>query len=482
MDQRPLGPFIDSPYGARRRRPRALHILMLIMLTVVLFVIFKIIPLGSGETIMNDRQARKSLAEAETMESQSLHALSADLYQRVANSKRVSAELRVRAAHGLAGVYREMGRLDQVEKALEMAVYNTPKGADQEALRDELANLRGRSLAADNRMTSGAADRNPYPLPPEARMLAQIGEESVSMEEILYAWGQFNGMRNPTPDELRPFVRMYLDMALLADEARRSGLDRKPGTVYDLRVRRMMGLNQAMTEKMIHDLKEPDAKTLQAYYDSHKALFSIPARATVGEIVVEERADAEKVAKALGQGQKFDAVARKYSLDAGKLKDGYIMGQITQNDPGIPGYGPNPRLVARLLAMNNGATTGPLQTARGLHWLRIVDKTPAKARPFAEVRDEVLLSYQKQKLAESRSALLKKLRQERPLQILDTQMKGALEQDDAAGATTSTAAAPPAPATSATQTAAPPAPAAAAAPSGKNAPERNAPRRGSQER
>lgn len=425
MASRPFGPFIESP-GDYGRRPRMLWFWMMILLAVVVaYVAFRNIPGGPVE-ILSDRQATRILKEAEQMENQSLNLSAAEQYNRVVGNERVGAVLRVRAARGLARVYREMpGHTEAVEAALEKAYRFSPVGPERDAVRDELETLRGRPLSAvagDTRTTAtqpAPADTNPYPVPTDAHILARLGSETVSLEEILYAFGQFNGMRKPTAQELRPFVKMYLDMSLLADHARHDGLDHQPATVYDLRVRRIMSLNQAVNERLVKELKTPDLKMLEAFYNANKVLFTVPARAIIGHIVVKDADDAAKVRKALDQGQKFDKVAKQYSLDAEKLKDGYLLGMITQNDPGIPEFGPNPALIGRLLALDSGATTGPIASQRGQHWVRIVEKSPAVLRPFKDVQDDALLKYQQAQLTQARLNLLARLHSERKIEIKD---------------------------------------------------------------
>lgn len=428
MASRPFGPFIDSP-GDYGRRPRMLWLWLMILLAVVGYVLFRV-PGGPAE-VLSDRQAGKILKDAEQMEGQSLNLSAAEQYNRVVVNERVGPVLRVKAARGLARVYREMpGHNEAVEAALEKAYRFSPEGPQRDAVRDELESLRGRPLtavappSADSRTsatrTSGSdGDLNPYPIPADARILARIGTESVSMEEILYAFGQFNGMRNPTAEELRPFVKMYLDMALLADQARRDGLDRQPATIFDLRVRRIMGLNQAVSERLIKELKTPDVKALEAFYNANKPLFTVPARAIVGHIVVKGGDDAAKVKKALEQGQKFDKVAKQYSLDAAKLNEGYLLGMISQNDPGIPGFGASRTLVGRLLALDAGDTTGPIATPSGMHWVRIVEKSPAVLRPFKDAQEDALLKYQQSQLTQARLSLLSRLHSERKIDIKD---------------------------------------------------------------
>jgi hypothetical protein len=466
MAPRPLGPFIETPgsYGGNRPKSRWLWLPVLLLLAVVFAFVFRIIPQGPVE-VFSDRGARKMLAEAELMENQSLNVSAAMLYTRVAENNHISPILRIKAARGMARVYREIpGHTEDVEHGLEIAYSLTPTGEEKEALRDELEHKRGRPLTSIQTRTPEQADDDDAnasatlvtlpPLPKDANILANIGDESVSMQEILYAWRQSYGPREPSPEELKQFVRNYLDLVLLADEARRQGIDRQPDTTYDLRLRRIMGLNQALTTRLISALKTPDAKALEDYYNKNQQLFTTPERVLIGHIVVQTPDDEAKVTKALGQGQRFDKVAVQFSVDAKQLQGGYLLGWISRADATLPGMGYNPILVGKMLAMADGDTTGPIRSQRGVHWLRVVNRTPPKLRPFKEVQEDVMLAYQKTRLAEDRLALLKQLHQNSPIDIVDPDMRAEMENEEDGEASVPLAPADASAATTATQPAA----------------------------
>lgn len=473
MAPRPIGPFLETP-GSYGRRPHTLFwVFMLILLLVVVFVIFKVIPQGPVEAI-SDRQARKKMAEAEKLESQSLNYFAAEIYNNIVDSTRVGSDLRVKAARSLARVNREMpGHAEAVVAALEKAYYFSSPGPDKDGLREELENYTGHPLTSVI-ATPGAAGATSATLPAAAppsspaataavprdsRPLARIGDETVGLDEVYSAWVQFNGQRKPGTDELRRFIRVYMDMIMLAGEARHRGMDRTPEALYDQRVHRVYYLSNALTEKLIKDLSTPDAKTLEEYYRAHSEQFMTPAKAVLGRIVVAGKDTAAKVSKALAQGQKFDRVARQYSADASQLQNGYLLGTISQNDPGVPELGANPRFVARLLALDAGVTTGPLESPRGLQFLHIVEKTPSRLQPFGDVQESVLFSYQKQQLTQHREALLRQLRQDHPIEPLDPSIRKLIEMEPASAAASTTTTAANSNATSATAAAPAPAPA-----------------------
>lgn len=445
-----MEPFLEIPSN-RGRRPRYLLIVtMLVLLVVVIFAVAKIFPLGPMEGLSSRRASRK-MAEAQRLEDQTYYYMAVELYEQICADTHIKAQLRMQAALHLADLYREhLVNPAAAEAALEKAIYFAPPGTTKVDLRKQLEILRGRPLppqendTATVAKTKAPADQPPpaastaavsLPLPRDTRVIARIGGETVSLEEILYAWSQFNGNQSPTKETLEPFAKWYFDMALLADEAHRRGWDERDRVVLNLRVQRILALNQMLTQQMIEGLKVPDAKTLEEYYTAHKEAFAQPARVTIGHLVVGDIKNVRTVGKALNRGERLEKLAQQYSLDAKALKDGFTIGQIGEQDAVIPHIGDVPGLASRLAAYSDGVTTGPIQTPSGYHWIKILKKTPAQAPSFQSVRDQVIYAYQKQQLAQARLNLLKSLHKDRAdsIVIYNDRFKEALATKPSAG-------------------------------------------------
>jgi hypothetical protein len=210
-------------------------------------------------------------------------------------------------------------------------------------------------------------------------------------------------------------------MVLLADEARRDGLEYNKGVIVDLRVKRILGLNQALTRLMINQLGTPTPKELEEFYNKQQAggVTQAPA-VTLGHIVVDDVEGVRAVGRALRSGTSFKQVASQMSLDAKDLKDGYILGQISGSEKALPGVGENPALIARLAAMDDGMTTGPIKLESGYHWFKVVQRTGGQAQraPLSQVQDEVVLNYQKQQLALKRAGLIAQLHKSRKIEVM----------------------------------------------------------------
>src|SRR5690606_26343686 len=106
------------------------------------------------------------------------------------------------------------------------------------------------------------------------------------------------------------------DLELLAEEARRRGLDKKPEVQEAIR----QTLEEAYLAKARLALPAPaeiPAAEVKAYYDEHRDAFVEPERRRVSAIVMTNRAEAEKVLEEAkkASGEAWGELYHRHSLD-----------------------------------------------------------------------------------------------------------------------------------------------------------------------
>jgi foldase protein PrsA len=139
------------------------------------------------------------------------------------------------------------------------------------------------------------------------------------------------------------------------------------------------------------------ANEVQAYYDSHREVYTTPQTRVVSHILVKDKALADKIYAELKAGGDFATLAKKYSTDPGSKSQG---GQLT-----ITRGQTVPEFDKTAFALATGALSKPIHTQFGWHIIH-ADK-PAKPRqstPFSQVKE----SIRQQLLQEKRNAELQK--------------------------------------------------------------------------
>jgi hypothetical protein len=193
-------------------------------------------------------------------------------------------------------------------------------------------------------------------------------------------WG-----RPPTDPELAPLVQEFIREEVLYREGVAMGLDQD-----DVIVRRRIG--QKM-EFLIGDLavpSEPDDETLAKYLEANRDKYREPPRLTFTHVYFnvdrrgeQARADAEAVLAELGDRERAPEVGDRFALSVDYA--GKTAREVDQT------FGP--AFGEQLVEAPVGAWFGPVESAYGLHLVRILVHTEPRMPDFDELRDRLSNDY-----------------------------------------------------------------------------------------
>ena len=235
---------------------------------------------------------------------------------------------------------------------------------------------------------------------PEEVVLAKVGDEVVTEADFQAAFqllGQQEQMQllmvQGGKDE---FVKRMAESKLLAEKAKRLGLDKTPSyhvalqrAKDDLLAREFLTKEgPALQKKLV-----VDEAAVKAYYDKHPDRFKQPDLVSVRHILVSVKqgegqqglsdADAKarvaKIQAELKKGTKFEALAKKYSDDPGSKENG---GLYADADPS--GWVPEFGAAARTQPV--GKVGAPVKTSYVYHLIKVVSRKPAREVPFEEAK------------------------------------------------------------------------------------------------
>ncbi len=176
----------------------------------------------------------------------------------------------------------------------------------------------------------GGADAGPPPagLTPQqaAAVIAKVGDETITLGEfaaVLERMNQMDRLRFQSKPRRRALLQDLIDIKLLAQEARRRGLDKKP-EVRDA-IRQI--LRDAILAKARQGVMSPaeiPAAEVKAYYDEHLDTYREPERRRVSAIVLDDEAKAAEVldkARAIKSGDQWGELFYEHSLTAPKKRN-----------------------------------------------------------------------------------------------------------------------------------------------------------------
>jgi peptidyl-prolyl cis-trans isomerase C len=194
--------------------------------------------------------------------------------------------------------------------------------------------LAGAAVGAQpRRPDAGAADVARPPSPAEvarrAQVVARVNATSITLGELEDLLNEAPAPIRATyadPARRREFLQNLLTTYLLADEARRRGLDRDPQLAQTVR----RNLGQRVEQVAVLDAITPEAVTdaeVRQWYEGHVADYQQPEyrRATI--LITADRAVAERaieeIRRARGDMRRVRDLARQHSVDeASRAHDG----------------------------------------------------------------------------------------------------------------------------------------------------------------
>jgi peptidyl-prolyl cis-trans isomerase C len=280
---------------------------------------------------------------------------------------------------------------------------------------------------------SASASAGPKPLSPELakKTLAQVGDRTITLGEYaasLERMDSFERMRYQSPDRRKRLLDEMVEIELLAQEARRRGLDKNEETQERVR--------QILRDQLLEDLRKsapaandiPEAE-LHAYYDAHKDDFAEPERRRVSAVVLETPGQAKTVlAKALkASPTEWGALVEQFSTQRGSRATPTAPTELA-GDLGIVGppnnpRGANPRVPdpvrdAAFKVANVGETfPSVVEADKKFYVLRVTSKTDGRARTYEEAQRAIRTAVVQARVDEREKALEKDLRERFPVKV-----------------------------------------------------------------
>jgi hypothetical protein len=292
--------------------------------------------------------------------------------------------------------------------------------------------------AASNAAPSSSPSVQPAGLTPElaARVLAKVGDREITLGDYaatLDRMDPFERLRYQSADRRKQLLDELIDLQLLADEAKRRGLDQLPETQE--RVRQMLRDElQAQLRKSVPQPSDiPDAEA-HRYYDEHRDDFREPERRRVAHIQLGSEAEAKALLeKAAGASPaEWGKLVGEKSRDA-RTKPSATLPPELAGDLGIvgpPGHprGENPNVPEPLRAAVfeidklGGVLPRVVAAAGSFHVVRMTGKTDARDRSFADAERSIRVAIVQERLRQREAELDTELKRKYPITVDESKL------------------------------------------------------------
>lgn len=292
----------------------------------------------------------------------------------------------------------------------------------------------GASITAD----AGAAGS----LTPEqaSQVLAQVGERSITLGDFAAALERmdpFERMRYQTKDRRQALLDEMINVELLAREAERRGLDRRPETVELVRQFQRDELLARLRASLPRPADVP-AADVSRHYQEHRQEFLEPEQRRGASIVLTDLELARRVLReaAGGTPERWRELVQRYAPETAAPVGDKTAARPPIDVPGDLGFlarepdGPNdavpPAVRDALFRIDpaGGVYPEPVTVGGQHHVVRLVSLRDARQRSLAEVDTLIRVRLVEQREAAATRSLLDELRQQLTVKVDEAALEG----------------------------------------------------------
>ncbi|MFP6684572.1 MAG: peptidyl-prolyl cis-trans isomerase [Polyangiaceae bacterium] len=286
--------------------------------------------------------------------------------------------------------------------------------------------------ALDGASTVGSAAPGQLSARDASAVLARVGDKPITLGDfaaVLERMDQFQRLKYQTSQGRMKLLEKLIDAELLAQEARKRGLHKRP----EVRARIRQILREAELAKVYRTLPPPGQfkpSEVAAYYEKHKQRFVEPERRRVSAIVLDDEKKAEAVLKKVLAGADGKAWGKLFYADSitapEKLNPNAppeLAGDLGLVSPPGDVKGDNPRIpdsVRRSVFTleNIGDVADKIVAAKGRYYVvRLSGRSKGHTRSLAEAERSIRVSLLQDLRKKKEDELEAELRKRFPVRI-----------------------------------------------------------------
>ncbi|MCZ8018573.1 peptidylprolyl isomerase [Novosphingobium sp.] len=223
--------------------------------------------------------------------------------------------------------------------------------------------------------------------------------DAAEIEQLVSYWRQ-QSHREPDREELKAIINERVDEEVLAEEAKRLGLDSD-----DMIIRRRLAQKMAFASEDTVEIPEPSEAELAAYYQANQARYAAPERVALRHVFFSDDRTETSPPVAASDALRVLRAGGRATGDPSMLPLSYadVTIETLERDYGEA-------FAKAVAAAPVGQWTGPVESGFGLHLIRVESRQGRKVPPLADVRDEVRIAWIEERRAVALREQLAELR------------------------------------------------------------------------
>ncbi len=228
-----------------------------------------------------------------------------------------------------------------------------------------------------------AAPELPVPIDPAAAALVngeKIFVDDVELEAVARGLVTPGEPIGPGHEAYRIVLDELIDQKLMAQEARRRGLESDPASARRLEMARERILGNLLVESLVAE--QVTDESIDRMYEEQVRLQQSNDEVSIAHILVDTREEAEALVARIRRGTSFESLVVSNSRDSATRLESGSLGYVVPNDQPEP----FPIVIANT---PQGEVSDPFETERGWHILKVKDRRTQAPKTREEMRPEI---------------------------------------------------------------------------------------------
>jgi peptidyl-prolyl cis-trans isomerase C len=253
-------------------------------------------------------------------------------------------------------------------------------------------------------------------------VIAKIGSTEIKdsdLDAILSQIPEPYRARYATPEAKREIIEKMAEVKMMAMEAKKKGIDKKPATKLKLEYIGDQILARDLEESTVENIKISDAD-ISKYYNDNKDKFAQGPRVKVRHILVSTEPEAKAILAQLKKGADFSKLAKEKSKCPSSQRGGDL-GWVTQGRM-------DPAFEKAAFALKKGQMSGIVKSSFGYHIIICDDIETKKEKNLAEIKPQIERQLQREKKEEAVNKMKEQVKKDFPITINEEYFKKAQEE------------------------------------------------------
>ncbi len=236
--------------------------------------------------------------------------------------------------------------------------------------------------------------------------IVSIGDRTITVGDYSRFLGiirhnEKNDSLYKSPIEKREFLQILIQNETLLKLARERKFQEDPGIQQQVRDFELDKMEKTFLEERLYRKIDYPRNKIQMMVD--KMMRDSEYEYGLSQIVVSDEKIADDVFKLIGQGDPFDSLVSRFSLDKDSRSQGGSVGYVMLT-------GLEEAMTEVVLALQQGEVSAPLQLQDGYYLFKLNDKRPAMRKPKREgLEKKVVRQFQNKQKEQLKFDLIRKL-------------------------------------------------------------------------